>query len=458
MTIKKIVFWNTNVCNLQIQQIFAVNLSLIFMKKTLLVFLFFNLLLLACKSDEDEVLPVISISQPSENQTFNVLDTILIVAKVSDETKLESITVFLADLDFKPIMKAYTIPVKANAQDIAVEYELDDHLLPGGNYNIAIEASDGYNVKHKYQTIHINGIEKKLLHVLFAGESRGNWDCISMDDSGNIAIKNTYNFDFQYFNFISPYNQLLVYNPLLKELVSTDFTSGVKNWTIGLDNIPGEPALTYSKFLNNLLFVSTFQGKTHQYNYQGTKKKTVILNDGYYISFIDKVGDFYVSIEKSRSNAKPRLSVYYASTFALKQSYVLDFEAKEYVELNQDEIIVIGNNANKGKVSTYTLSSNSLKTFVQTQFSPALQIEKFNSNFFYVSDSTSVYLYQYNPLSFYKQLIDVYPIDIYVDKDLQRLYVLTKNQLITYDKLSSNPASIITLQQNCKAFCFRYTI
>ena len=136
----------------------------------------------ACKKDKDEQEPDVTIYSPSINQNYNVLDTIKIHARVSDETKLTSVEVVLQDMNNINVQNAVPIAVQGKDFQFQIDYILYDIHLTSGTYKMAIIASDGTNTEIAGAIINITEYPLAKRYFYFANES-GSTTTITRYDS-----------------------------------------------------------------------------------------------------------------------------------------------------------------------------------------------------------------------------------------------------------------------------------
>ncbi len=111
------------------------------MQKAIGIILFFIGLMFSfqsCKKDDDSQAPIISISLPYENEIFDVYDVAMVVGNVSDDQKLESVTVNLLDEQNNVAYIGLPVPFTSPSSSFQLSYALDNIHLESGIYYIHI--------------------------------------------------------------------------------------------------------------------------------------------------------------------------------------------------------------------------------------------------------------------------------------------------------------------------------
>ena len=128
----------------------------------------FSILFFGCKKEEvDEDPPNIFLEAPFENQTFSSVDTIEVVAVVTDDQNVSSIEVELLTLDNQLITKRQ-FNFSGTEVSFAYSFEIDQPLLASGQYYFALRARDGVNRSSSFRQILINAIPREIEQYIVA--------------------------------------------------------------------------------------------------------------------------------------------------------------------------------------------------------------------------------------------------------------------------------------------------
>jgi len=118
------------------------------------------MILFSCSKDEDDTPPTIVIHAPTHLQQINGVDTIQVVAKITDDRNIESVSVSLRDDNDIPVLSTVTESPNSTSYELKSSYFFDDIHLPSGEYDFAIKAFDGENINTKYVTIYLNETQR----------------------------------------------------------------------------------------------------------------------------------------------------------------------------------------------------------------------------------------------------------------------------------------------------------
>ena len=133
---------------------------------SLLIFTTFLILLVGCKKEKDTHIPVITYYSPQHNQAFNVLDTVLVEALITDQKMITSVKVNLTNEEFITVSEARSFSPNTNSYELKTKLAIDDEALESGTYYVLIRADNGDNFKNKYQQILIQGTEQEFVQLL----------------------------------------------------------------------------------------------------------------------------------------------------------------------------------------------------------------------------------------------------------------------------------------------------
>ena len=175
-----------------------------------------------CKKDEDTIAPIVNITTPYDSQFFSVYDTMSIAAEVSDETKLERITLSVVDKDRQPALHTVNIEVNGNKRSISFPYILFDLHLESGVYYVKISASDGRNETSSYRKINITAAPKERKGVYIISQAGTNTSVHFMEEDLSIVPKLTLAGDLSSSAINSYYQDLYVAVKLTGNMIGID--------------------------------------------------------------------------------------------------------------------------------------------------------------------------------------------------------------------------------------------
>lgn len=113
------------------------------------------------KDDEDEDPPNIFVESPFENQVFSSVDTISVLATITDDRNISSVEVELLTLDNELIAKQQ-FSFSGTEVNFAYFFEINEPLLSTGQYYFALRAHDGVNRSSSFKQILITAIPRQI--------------------------------------------------------------------------------------------------------------------------------------------------------------------------------------------------------------------------------------------------------------------------------------------------------
>lgn len=137
----------------------------------------------SCTNDLDEDPPEITIAQPTANSSFSALSTVRVQAKITDESTITKVLVFLADAAKNPVGETVEINTSTSDFDLDIDYEIDDVRLEGGAYFIVVKATANQRAGEASVPIRLEEVELERLGIVVVEGYDFNTAAIrSMDD------------------------------------------------------------------------------------------------------------------------------------------------------------------------------------------------------------------------------------------------------------------------------------
>jgi len=127
-----------------------------------------------CKKNENNSVPTIKLISPAQNSTYIVLDTIRIIADVSDYSQLKSINISIVNENLIPVTSPLFIQPKSNTYKIDLDYVIDNIHLSSGKYYILIIATNADNSKKEFINIFLSEIEKQFESLIVITKTDNN--------------------------------------------------------------------------------------------------------------------------------------------------------------------------------------------------------------------------------------------------------------------------------------------
>ena len=116
----------------------------------------------SCKDKKDEEAPKVIVESPYENQTFSTVDTIPVVAQITDNEQITSVSVSLIDENFGGLGIERSYAASGSSVNFGVDFVIEEPFLSSGTYYIAVRGKDGENIGTGYVKIQLTAIQRVI--------------------------------------------------------------------------------------------------------------------------------------------------------------------------------------------------------------------------------------------------------------------------------------------------------
>lgn len=372
------------------------------MKHFFLLLLLSVCFLIACKKDKDETEPVISIFSPYYNQNFNVLDTVKIHARVSDETKLTSVQVVLQDMNGVNAQVSSPVQVQGNEFQFTMDYILYETHLESGNYKLCVIASDGTNTETSGIVIYVNAMPLAVKYYYMASEGAAS-SAITRYDS-LLADPQVLNYNARLAGMASSswYQRLYLAPEQNGNLEAYNCYNHQMTWSVQ-DLGGGYPYFSViSKGDDKNVFVGYNDGRMMMYNYSGTVYANYQTgSSSYYPAFIYVSGSYvFAAFNDFQSSAKQFRR--FDKLNAVQQSVTpTNWQPAGMGDKSSNEFYVAGNdNTGQGVLNIYYTANGGFYSPVNLPAGSVISAIGIDSDYFLIAHSNgTLYRYQYSTAS-----------------------------------------------------------
>lgn len=323
-------------------------------------FLFvFLVCLLSCKKDEDAQFPQVDILLPNALSVHQVLQPVSFKVSASDETNLESITVYLLDESLRNAATPVSIQCDENSMIFEGFLLPDDIHLASGIYFIKAVASDGTNEKVVYREIYLNEVPLTLKKTILL--TRPSASSIQLDSLNGTLLQSfyTHNSDFSSFS-IDSWNQSLVFaGSLTGNLEVKEANYYTPRFTVSNTGSGANTFFLYTAVSGSRIFVSDRSGKIKSYEKTAQPGNIIDLGNYFAENFCMNETDLF-SASVYNSGSARSIQKYNLQSGVLQQGTPSTLEVKKMFFKNADDLILFGNDGGNGKILFYDIASNSL--------------------------------------------------------------------------------------------------
>lgn len=115
----------------------------------------------ACRKDGDDSPPSVSITAPGTAYVLVMPDTLTVVASVSDDERIERVTVSLVDANGQPVASPVTVEPSSNPATVSVDLLVTSDLVESGGHLLKVVASDGTGRGEDEQLLEVVAVPRR---------------------------------------------------------------------------------------------------------------------------------------------------------------------------------------------------------------------------------------------------------------------------------------------------------
>jgi hypothetical protein len=426
--------------------------------KNILIFLlvvqFFS-----CKKETDENGPKVNFSSPFDNQNFMVYDNIPVKAYITDETSISSVAVTLVNDAHVPVHRSISVPVSSPSMSMDLSYPLDNVHLESGQYYLMVTASDGKNISHSYQPVTLTGVPRQLKKIFVA-------TAISSASTNMYVIDSTFSGMILYSSFSGDYlgtsSSSYYQQVFLCGNYTGSFTSKLvadKSTVFNVSPlISSAPYFTAYYSEDKKVYLARFDEVIKGYNNSGNIIFNGTANPGYYVSKLGINNGFVIAAEKSKTSSS-RLIVSFYSTGTPEQQVAINQDVVSFLEKDDHNVFVFGNDAGQGKIQLYDRLANSVWDPYPYALAPgtilsAVKIDE--DTYLFGHSNGTIYKYQYTSSSLTTYLSGYTAIQLAYDELNNDVYIGEQNVLTAVDYPSKSVQHVISCPEPLLGFSLLY--
>lgn len=421
---------------------------------SLLMILIFNY---SCKKPTDEVAPVITFTSPQTGSEFEIYDTILVKAVVTDNEKITYISVSLTDGENNILFSQEAYYEDKTRIEPDMNLIIDNNQLLSGTYYIRIIASDGTNIIDNFREIQIYELEREFKYPVIitlgdAGKSNAyayknqSWDLIQAFESS-----------VEHSDISSAYKQLYITGPNAVGLKAIDLTDNKIAWqAVNQQHITGK-WFTGIDFQYPNIFISTVDGNIRALDKTGNNKQLKVCNSGTYASYIQS-GDNKVFATSTLTYPETYyVSAYYSGNSTPFVTTPVSEKPVAFKYLSDNKLLVCTNNNDKGTLWMFN-SANSVISKLRSLDEAIADVTQISSEVLLVSTNKNVYSYGIQANS----LVNIFTSPITASMTLaynsvdQQVYVGVDNKIYIINFPESTVAGQITAPEDVTRILLLY--
>lgn len=390
-------------------------------------------LFFSCKKDKNIDVPSVQIIQPAGIQTFNVFDTIMVKAHVSDAQGLQSVNISLTNGQSTKVLPAVQVAITSNDMTFTWPYILSDFHLASGQYYITVSASNGTNTKYAYQEIYVDAAPTVREAVYAITRGNNTVKIWKFDSVFSVTAGPSLSGNYSSSDVSSYYQQLYITAYDSGNINAIAVPSGT-GWSIMGNNSP-TPYFTNVYSYGDAAYVSYYAGYVKYFNHSGVIQSEIYMPANYYPVKTLLWGKYLFVEERDISSPAEILALFYAQSGVGYQQISLPGPIIAMYGMDNDNVFIFGNGTSGAPyMSDYSVSGNGFYNPVSLPSAKLLSAAQVNSSEFFVGFSNgTIYNYTYNPINFLSYITGVNASHIRYDAVNNQLVVSSGKQVEEYN-------------------------
>lgn len=410
----------------------------------------------SCIEKQDNEAPKVIVDRPYENQTFSTVDTIPIVAQITDNEQITSVSVSLLDENFGSlgVMRSYS--ASGGQVNFGVDFVIDQPFLASGTYYIAVRANDGENIGSGFAKIQLTAIERIIENFIVVTNNLTKSQVYIGQDIGSMVQKAEFTIDLRgaAFNYIQD-----ILGMAGGEIGNANFFE-IEEFTL-LQTIPGYGTSSLPYFLG--------------LNYSITTERFLLMQRDPQIRVLDKYGipnssielaqnflpeqtfivDDDIFVEQKSLTSPNRILARFAASGLLLNTYTVSGTVRE-VSRKSDQESFVWVDSEEGTKMLILNYSNNLLAEAYTRPNEALYASlEIGKGVFLISTATGLYRYAYAGGGTSVLNSSVMPQELYYD-DLHGFIYGSENQTLHQFSATGQLINTRTFPEKIAYFAINY--
>jgi len=331
----------------------------------------FILFLFSCSKDKDDKKPIVTINAPFNLQQVNGIDTLQVLAVISDDRIIKSVSVSLRDYNDIPVLSSVTKNPNTNDYVLNISYFFDDIHLLSGQYELSVSATDGENTSTKYVTIFLNEVPTSREGAFVISNGGSVSDIYYLDNLFDGTFYQSIAGDY-IGAAVNSYDQQFIHasmGSVSNGFVSAiDLKSGLNSWSIPIINTPPIPFYTSFFCDNQDVFLGKRSGGIQGYNNFGAGNYNAAVIAGFHVESSIVHGNMLVTEQKTLSGGNIKLIPYWTASgdpVGINSTLSVNEDVVGMFTRSGNEIVVFSNDAAmNGVLSFYNPNNGSVTSFL----------------------------------------------------------------------------------------------
>lgn len=413
------------------------------MKRLIFSFIVLTICFFSCSKEKDGTPPKITITNPTNSQQINSIDTIQVEFEVADDMNIENIQVSLKNSN--DIVVGQSIVKRPDSKKYSFNelFYLNEILLESGSYYFDISASDGENTTRKYIDVNLNEASKNRKGIFISSYNGVSSDVYLMDTSFQSSFYKNYVGDVLGID-VNSYHQQLIHTCYTSgAMVSTDLFTNASAWTISAQSSTTPYFTGVLLGDDHKVYTGYYDGRFKAFNNSGSASISGTANQSFYIQQAALLGNFYVTEQQSIPVGQVKIVLNWAVSGVQFQQATVNEDIKGIYQHSNNEMILLTNtSSNTGNVAFYYMNTGLIGHPFSLSIGKIEDCVEISSGLYLVAEGNNLTLINTNNYTTIPYLAGVSANLLRYDSFSNELFIVNGNQLTIYDYSSKTVKSI----------------
>ncbi len=401
-------------------------------KNKILIVLSLFVIYYSCKKEDNGIYPEVDIKKPTENQVFNVFDSVHIVASILHQKQLKNVSVAILRESMVPALQRFHFTPTGHSFELDTYIFLDDIELKTGTYYVNVRASDGINHTNAFKKIAIYEAPKTLEGaIIICKNTSHHIRLVKVDETLTPKTLLDIQTDFGYAGYEPISKRLLISGKYQSTLFCYDREKEEIIWQA---QVPGAPPASYFQHLimhNKTAYIALRNQAIIAYNTNGTLVYNLPTQNNMYPQHLLIKDNFLITSQASLSLIDTYIVIYYLSSNAFAQQLKTNLTPVALFSKDAGNFFFFANNlSGYARMLIYEIQSNNVwqpYALPQQKLKDALQID---SKTYLLAFENSVHRYTYQPNGMTLFVDNIKAVSMAYDQVNNQVWVATNDKMV----------------------------
>lgn len=348
-------------------------------------------LIISCRKEKSDA-PEIVIYQPFSGRSYQIYDTIHVMAKVYDDNNINKLTGSLVNFSKTPVLPIQSLPVNQSDYTISFNLVLGNTEIPSGNYHVMIFASDGETETRVYVPVYINELPRELTRVYIAATDNDNSiKVFKRDSSEQPDLVITVPGDFIGSSISTRHHLFGLAGRSTGHFTAIHTESHAVQWTIPNFAIGGAPYFTGIGHDNVMSYISRYDGTIRGYNHTGNQQFFTLTDLNTYPGDALPVEDRLLVIETNIISGAQNVVIFNNPGGQTLLKIPINYHIESMIAKNNNEVYLTTNKNGTGQVLILDLTSGLTDTRLTLSTMHIMEAVKINEEMLIISTPDGLY-------------------------------------------------------------------